>query len=136
MSSYSFMSFTTSGLENSALYLLISLISIVYFKNTDNSLTSLFYLSLLAGLVLGTRMDNILIVLPMLFHSFLQTNGTVFRKLCFCMLGFLPFVIWLLFSIWYYGFPFPNTTYAKLNTGFPISEYLYRGLDYVWRSVP
>jgi arabinofuranosyltransferase len=135
LSSYSFMSFTTSGLENSALFFLVSIIAIIYFKNSDKSLKTLFYLSLLTALVLGTRMDNILIVMPMLLHSLLETKGSIAKKIGFCLLGFLPFFIWIIFSTWYYGFPFPNTAYAKLNTGFPITEYLYRGLDYIWRSL-
>jgi len=31
----------------------------------------------------------------------------------------------------YYGFPFPNTAYAKLNTGIPALEYAAHGLRYL-----
>ncbi len=34
-----------------------------------------------------------------------------------CLLGSLPILGWEAFSLFYYGFPFPNTAYAKL-TGF------------------
>ena len=46
------------------------------------------------------------------------------------MLGFLPFVAWEVFSIIYYGFPFPNTAYAKLNTGIPAGELIRQGYYY------
>ena len=34
----------------------------------------------------------------------------------------LPLLAWELFSLLFYGFPFPNTYYAKLNTGIPKAE--------------
>jgi len=39
-------------------------------------------------------------------------------------------VAWEVFSLVYYGFPFPNTAYAKLSTGIPKSEYLVRAFAY------
>ena len=40
------------------------------------------------------------------------------------LIAFLPFVAWEGFSLLYYGVPFPNTAYAKLNTGTPTAERL------------
>jgi arabinofuranosyltransferase len=34
------------------------------------------------------------------------------------LLGFSPAYLWLIFSIIYFGFPFPNTYYAKLEFGY------------------
>ena len=48
--------------------------------------------------------------------------------------GLFPFIVWELFAVIYYGFPFPNTMYIKLNTGFPKIEYYKRGLDYIFHS--
>ncbi|MGZ3716557.1 MAG: hypothetical protein ACXVA4_14145, partial [Ktedonobacterales bacterium] len=45
--------------------------------------------------------------------------------------GFLPFFLWECFSLWYYGVLFPNTAYAKLNTGIPAPELLHQGLLYL-----
>ena len=42
----------------------------------------------------------------------------------------LPFVTWEILSIIYYGFPFPNTAYAKLHTGIPAAKLIYRGFLY------
>ena len=45
-------------------------------------------------------------------------------------LGSLPFVLWELFSLVYYGFLFPNTAYAKLEHGIGAGEMLMQGLHY------
>ena len=35
------------------------------------------------------------------------------------LLGLMPLILWELFSLFYYGFLFPNSAYAKAFTGFP-----------------
>lgn len=55
------------------------------------------------------------------------------------LLGFLPFFLWEAFAIAYYGFPFPNTAYAKLNSGISQSEYWQHGYWYFlncWQNDP
>jgi arabinofuranosyltransferase len=42
---------------------------------------------------------------------------------------------WLAFSCFYYGFPFPNTAYAKLNTGIAFHESVVQGALYVLDSL-
>ena len=51
------------------------------------------------------------------------------------LLGFLPLLLWEAFSLFYYGFPFPNTYYAKLGAGIPASELLPQGLTYFLDSL-
>ena len=43
--------------------------------------------------------------------------------------------LWELFSLIYYGFPFPNTAYAKLNTGIPQDELIDQGIMYFINSI-
>ena len=50
-------------------------------------------------------------------------------------LGFLPLLLWEAFSLFYYGFPFPNTYYAKLGAGIPTSELIPQGLAYFLDSL-
>ncbi|MBV9613963.1 MAG: hypothetical protein JO031_00735, partial [Ktedonobacteraceae bacterium] len=50
------------------------------------------------------------------------------------LLAFLPFIAWELFSLFYYGFLFPNTAYAKLNTGISTGQLLKQGLAYLISS--
>src|SRR5204863_5777359 len=49
-------------------------------------------------------------------------------------LGAVPLILWHLFALAYYGFPFPNTAYAKLGTGIPSAELMAQGLRYLSES--
>jgi arabinofuranosyltransferase len=42
---------------------------------------------------------------------------------------------WLVFATLYYGFPFPNTAYAKLNTAIPLGQLVAQGLSYLMDSL-
>jgi arabinofuranosyltransferase len=57
------------------------------------------------------------------------------RALQTVLLGFSPFILWEFFSIIYYGFPFPNTAYAKLNTGLARIDLLEMGYLYFINSI-
>ncbi len=90
-------------------------------------------LSFIAGLATLNRMDTVLLYLPVLAFVLLSTRN--FKALGAIALGFLPFIIWECFATIYYGFPFPNTAYAKLNTGIQSSELLLQGLWYLLESL-
>lgn len=130
--SKAFVDYSTSGLENPLTHLLIVLFSIVYFTN-NNEDKKLFTLSLIACFAMLTRMDNILLFLPLLIASYLKTKRI--KGFLLIISGFLPFVIWEFFSIFYYGFPIPNTAYAKLNTGINQVEYIEQGFYYLVNSL-
>ena len=49
--------------------------------------------------------------------------------------GVLPFVAWEVFSVVYYGFPFPNSAYAKLTTGVPGVAMFRQGIFYLINSL-
>jgi len=55
-------------------------------------------------------------------------NGRILLALS---LGLAPLVIWELFSLFYYGFLFPNTAYAKLGHGIGRVQLLEQGLFYL-----
>lgn len=132
--SKSFISFTTSGLENPLLFLLGIMFFLVMFNNNNTyDKGRLFTLSLLSGLIALTRMDNILIYLPFLIYCFFIRRNRVSR-LTGILIGFagvLPFIAWEIFSVLYYGFPFPNTYYVKLGTGITLMQYILKGLQHV-----
>ena len=50
------------------------------------------------------------------------------------LLGLLPLIAWELFSLFYYGFPFPNTFLRNSNTGIPEAN-LLQGLTYFINSI-
>lgn len=130
--SKSFIDFSTAGLENPLTHLLLALFFGVYLA-ADSSSRSLFLLSLLMSLAMLTRMDLVLILAPplaLMMFEYRRPNGFLFVAL-----GLLPIVAWELFSILYYGFPFPNTAYAKLAHGWPASILAGRGLHYFVASL-
>ena len=59
---------------------------------------------------------------------------SAFRVALVLGLGFIPLVAWEVFATWYYGFPFPNTAYAKLHTGISHWAMILQGLKYVASS--
>jgi arabinofuranosyltransferase len=44
-------------------------------------------------------------------------------------------LLWTIFSVFYYGAPFPNTAYAKLGTGIPSGELIRQGFVYLYDSL-
>ncbi|HNW81319.1 MAG TPA: hypothetical protein PKG52_00355 [bacterium] len=134
--SNSFVDYSTSGLENALSYLLMIVFLTIYLtKELDKKWFFLLFLS--AGLVILNRMDHGIIVLPFLIAAFFSYNKKTFNKyfelrsIFLAVAGFIPFIVWILFSIIYYGFPFPNTAYAKLNIGVERYLILKQGFFYV-----
>jgi arabinofuranosyltransferase len=114
--SKAFMDFSTSGLENPLTHLLLAWFFSTYLRQEIDGRT-FFLLSLIAGLGLVNRMDAILLVAPALGCAFFQVRSV--KNLGIVALGLMPFFLWECFSLFYYGFFFPNTAYAKLGTGIP-----------------
>ncbi|MFH1386301.1 MAG: hypothetical protein ABIH50_01380 [bacterium] len=130
--SKAFIDFSTSGLENPLTYLILASYFWLYFTR-ENCRQKLFYLSLLAGLGMFNRLDTGLFYLPSLFDVFwrLRKDHPWFPLLA----GLLPIIFWLIFSTFYFGFPFPNTAYAKLQTGISQTELFAQGGYYLLNSL-
>lgn len=126
-----FLSFTTSGLENPMLFFFGALFFELYFRNPTLSKNQLFGMALLMSLLAMTRTDSVLLFAPMAVWAYLRRTKVPFpSRVAIGLTGLLPFVLWTGFSVLYFGFPFPNTYYAKLYTGIPLSEYASHGLWY------
>jgi len=127
MCSKAFIDYSTSGLENALTHLLLVIFAAVYFGG-QRTLRQLFWLALIASLGMLNRLDTVLLYLPVLVAAFFGTpyGGRIKRVL----LGMLPIIGWELFSLIYYGFPFPNTYYAKLKAGIPAADLVRQGLVY------
>lgn len=134
LSSKSFMDYTSSGLENPLSYLLLAAFGYVYL-NGEFSAKRYFRLWLLTGLLFCNRIDAAMMLMPALALETLQHLMTIRlrawgKPLALAVLGMLPFVLWTAFALIYYGFPFPNTAYAKLFTGISKQELLFQGVCY------
>jgi len=130
--SKAFIDFGTSGLENPFIHLLSALFLFIYFKSRDD-LRTVALLSLLTALIATCRMDAILLFIPVLAYTLWKRRS--WRMLSVALIGFSPFVAWEAFSVVYYGFPFPNTAYSKLNTGLPWNDLVAQGLFYIRNSL-
>ncbi len=140
ISSKAFMDYTSSGLENPLSYFLVSLLYAPLLtgsvRASELSYRQVRHCFLLAALLFVNRQDTLLLTGPLLFYLFRlnrpQLKGA-WPKIAFW--GSWPAVGWLLFALFYYGFVFPNTAYAKLNTTFSTYRLLQQGLAYFFNSL-
>lgn len=131
--SKAFVEFSSSGLENPLTHFLLIAFSLLYIRarqqqtHRNNTL-----IAALAGLTLLNRLDLALFVLPAVTERILSEKTWTNRgQLAALVLG--PTALWTIFSVIYYGFPFPNTFYAKQTANIPRAEYLERGVAYIIR---
>lgn len=127
--------YSTSGLENPASHLLIAATMLVAGKGSEHAGRNRAGLvAFLTALICLNRPDLILLTGPLLAAAVWRvrsSNGELLR----CAAGVtLPILAWGAFSTYYYGFPLPNTAYAKLGTGIPATEAVLQGLRYLLNS--
>ncbi len=136
--SKAFTDYSTSGLENPLSHLMIACFALAFFSGWRDART-LFVLSVCLSLALLTRLDLAPLLAPpfawRLWQVFRSKTATRREIVASVGGGLLPLAAWEVFSVVYYGFPFPNTAYAKLNTGIPRSDLIRQGLCYLMDSV-
>jgi arabinofuranosyltransferase len=139
--SRAFIDFSASNLENPLSHALIALFAVLYFRSPPGAgapasgstgRSRLIALSLTAGLLALNRMDLALLVAPALAVRLWQQRRHAVAAI---LIGAAPFVVWTAISIVYYGFPFPNTAYAKLAHGVPESVEIIQGFCYLLESL-
>jgi arabinofuranosyltransferase len=124
--------YSSSGLENPLSNLLLVLFAVIFLKRSSSRSYPL-ELGAVAGLIATNRLDLILVVLPGLAVALYRRRGL--SALALMGAGFLPLALWEIFSLIYFGFPFPNTAYAKLGNHLPLLPRLDMGYSYLWRSL-
>lgn len=132
LASRAFIDYSSSGLENPLMHLLVVGLAIAMLCGPPR----LLVISLLAALLILTRIDAALLVLPALIGLWLaqvQSRG-LFPASRQVILGLLPLLLWLIFSLIYYGSPIPNTAWAKLNHGIDRAVLAERGIAYLVES--
>jgi arabinofuranosyltransferase len=130
--SRAFTDYSTSGLENPLSHLCLIIFFIIYF-GPENRINEPFWLSLVASLSALNRMDALLIYLPALLVVFWRNRS--WKTFWLMSAGQIPLLMWFGFSLFYYGFLFPNSAYAKLNTGIPIFDLIHQGSLYFLDSL-
>lgn len=124
-----FIDYSTSGLENPLTNLLLVAFLRWHFTGSGTPLAW----SLLACAIMLNRIDLGLVVLPLLVTRLWREPWRVSARAV--AMGFLPLLLWEVFSLVYYGFPVPNTAYAKLATGIESREAVQQGFIYLLDAV-
>ncbi|HVL70216.1 MAG TPA: hypothetical protein VM364_23355 [Vicinamibacterales bacterium] len=132
--SRAFVDFSTSGLENPLAYVLVALFAVVYTRGGPGRPRWLTALWTLTGLMYLTRPDGILLMLPLLALACWRTRRPAAIAAA-AAVGLAAPLAWTLFSLVYYGFPFPNTAYAKLAMDISGAELREQGLLYLLDSI-
>lgn len=147
LSSKAFIDYSTSGLENPLSHLLAAMFfapRIFRLKPgaedsapdpVDECRSGL----LVAMFAFITRADTILVYAPALAWMGLRALRWSFPKTVRAVaIGALPAIVWHAIAVIYYGFPFPNTAYSKLNGGsiavpfFHRHSIIYFTNNFVW----
>lgn len=131
-SSKAFISYTSSGLENSMLFFLSSVLLLFYFRIKEKreyfNNKDIFLLAFIWNLIIFTRLDSGLVFLPLCSFAGLKVNSCkisdrikiYLKRIFIAILGIIPFIGWEIFSLFYYGMLVPNTALSKLNEMDPI----------------
>jgi arabinofuranosyltransferase len=128
LGSRAFIDYSTSGLENPLTHLLLVLFLSRALTERSVSTPTLA----LAGLLLLNRLDLSVLVLPVLVPIVPWRDPR--RASRALVLGFLPLILWEVFSLVYYGFAVPNTAFAKVKTGVAEVELFKQGVTYLFDS--
>ena len=126
--SWAFIDYSTSGLENALSYFLVSMLLYLLARvNAKDNLKTIFFI---LSLLLLNRLDYAVLFLPLALYLIWQ-SGSIQQFYQGIWPGALLIICWFIFATYYFGFPLPNTYYAKLNAGYPTDEVLSRGWDYL-----
>ena len=125
--SRSFTVYSTSGFENALGHALYAYFGWAVLCAAAQR--RMLHVCLAVSLSMVNRLDTLLLYLPFIV---LMLRTQRLRMLRWQVLaGLAPIIAWELFSLWYYGFLFPNTKYAKLNTGVAQWDYWQLGFSYL-----
>ena len=139
LSSKAFVDYTSSGLEYPLSFVLLAAFYARFFRWPQTAPITpreLITFGGLASLAFLNRSDSILLYLgPLAYLAWRAWPLHRLRLAVYFAIAFAPAAVWLLFSLVYYGFPFPNTYYAKVAIGIPRAVQLRQGLAYVANSI-
>ena len=135
LTSKSYVDYAASGLENPLSNILLLLCVITSLRALAvGSTFSMATVGFLASLVYLTRADLVLLIAPLGIFIAARLKPTKSQVLKAGSVAILPVVAWTLFSVIYYGVPFPNTAYAKLGTGATLMDNILQGARYFQQS--
>jgi arabinofuranosyltransferase len=128
--SKAFVDYSSSGLENPLVYALLGAYVWAWLKVADAQRKTLALTAIAAALFL-TRPDSLILVFPSLMAHLWQVRRALRQHLAPLLVGALPAVGWVAFSVFYYGAPVPNTAIAKVATGVGIEQRIVQAWNYI-----
>jgi arabinofuranosyltransferase len=138
LTSKTIVDYSSSGLENPLSFLLIALFysRLRIAENPSAGASDPRPALLLASLAFVTRMDTVLLYLPIVVAiTSARLRREPARTLATILTWSSPAIAWLLFATLYYGSPIPNTAYAKAAAGVPFGDRLRRGMTYAYLNL-
>lgn len=139
LTSKAFVDYTSSGLENPLSYFLVALFYTRYLDRPRGSVADARELrayTFIASLAFLTRPDAVLLFAVPLGEMLWQVvRRRPLRAIAPVLVGAAPAILWLAFATFYYGFPLPNTYYAKVANGIPKIVLYQQGIAYVLNSI-
>jgi len=139
ISSKALIDYTSSGLEYPLSYFLIALFYGRYLERRFDAPPSpkeLRFFTLVAALAFVNRSDTALLFAIPLAEMTLRSLIVRGRQtLVPILVGVAPAIAWLAFATFYYGFPLPNTYYAKVANGIPAWLQHQQGWAYLLNSI-
>lgn len=130
--SKAYVEFSTSGLENPLSHLIILCAVVMAIRAVDKGdIKSIVPFFFSCALLYLNRPDLLVLMAPIAVLVIVRHKHSPGQLLKGMWLGALPVILWTAFSIYYYGFPFPNTAYAKIATGIALDERIIQGGKYL-----
>lgn len=132
LSSSGFIYWSVSGMESSLFSLLILIMFYSYLAKDNLINNPIFFIISFFAII--TRQEAFAVFTIFLFYDFLNSKEIYQLKknqkiiILKVTITLLPFILLVLIRIYYYGYIFPNTYYAKTNLILP---YFFRGFEYI-----
>jgi len=120
-----FVDFSTAGLEGALAHLLVALALGMAWRGRPAAV------GWIAGLALLNRLDAVFLLAPLVAAVLWAAPRAARRR---AVLALIPLVLWLAFSVLYFGSPLPNTAAAKLNLDLPLGRLAGQGMAYLTNS--
>ena len=126
--SEAFVEYSSAALENALAHALVAALVVAWARFTLETGRRAWVPALCAGLMVVTRHDFAVLVGPVTLVLLARTQGR--ERWHAWLAAALPLVLWSTFSIIYYGSPWPNSAYAKLNNGWSLTESFHAAEPY------
>ena len=136
MSSAAFVDYSSSGLENPLTHVFLALFLLKWVSGKKDY----FGFFLLFSFLYLNRPDSIIFVVPpllFLIGADFLVGGTRFLRAAApaVLAGLAPMLLWLIFSLVYYGAFVPNTAIAKVQNGLDIYQSIQQGWNLIQYSL-